>query len=90
MLCTARPLEDSAGHKYLERRSLPLGVCLEAKVKFCPSWVGRPAVVFPLYDEQGTLVAAQGRYLDGQEDPKARTLGQKKQGVFLLGRVLSR
>lgn len=81
-----RPLDGSPGQSYLERRGLPLDVCLGAKVKFCPSWLGRPAVVFPIHDEQGALVAAQGRYTDGREDPKARTLGQKKQGVFLTGR----
>lgn len=80
-----RPLQGSPGQNYLEGRGLPLEVCLAARVKFCPSWLGRPAVVFPVHDEQGTLVAAQGRYLDGREDPKARTLGQKKQGVFLSG-----
>lgn len=80
-----RPLQGSPGQTYLEGRGLPLEVCLGARVKFCPSWLGRPAVVFPIHDEQGTLVAAQGRYLDGREDPKARTLGQKKQGVFLSG-----
>lgn len=81
-----RPLEGSSGQRYLEGRGLSLEVCLGAKVKFCPSWLGRPAVVFPIYDEQSALVAAQGRYLDGRDDPKARTVGQKKQGVFLTGR----
>ncbi len=41
--------------------------------------------MFPIYDDQGALVAAQGRYTDAREDPKARTLGSKKQGVFLSG-----
>jgi len=69
----------------LRGRSLPLEVCLKAKVKWAPSWLGRPAVVFPIYDDGGTLVAAQGRYTDGRDDPKARTLGHKKSGVFLTG-----
>lgn len=80
-----RPLDGSPGHKYLEERGLSLEVCLAAKVKFCPSWLGRPAVVFPIYDDHGVLVAAQGRYTDGRDDPKARTLGHKKSGVFLSG-----
>lgn len=62
-----------------------MGVCQCAKVKWSPSWLGRPAVVFPIYDDKGALVAAQGRYTDGREDPKARTLGRKKRGVFLTG-----
>ena len=77
------PLNGSPGQTYLEGRGLPLSLCLEAKVKWALSWFGRPAVVFPIYDDAGTLVAAQGRYTDGHENPKARTLGSKKQGVFL-------
>jgi len=41
--------------------------------------------VFPIYDEQGRLVAAQGRYIDERDDPKTRTVGPKKEGVFLSG-----
>lgn len=80
-----QPLQGSAGQAYLEGRGLSLEVSLKAKVRFCPSWLGRPAVVFPIYDDQGVLVAAQGRYTDGRVDPKARTLGPKKSGVFLSG-----
>lgn len=69
----------------MQGRGLPLDVCLAARVKFCLSWLGRPAVVFPIYDDKGVLVAAQGRYTDGRDDPKARTLGSKKNGVFLTG-----
>lgn len=58
---------------------------LEEKVKFSRSWLGRPAVMFPLYDDKGALAAAQGRYVDGRDDPKARTLGSKKNGVFASG-----
>ena len=64
---------------------MPSEVCQSAKVKWTPSWLGRPAVVFPIYDDESALVAAQGRYTDGREDPKARTLGSKKRGVFLTG-----
>lgn len=78
-------LDGSQGEMYLNARGLTLEVCLEAKVKWSPSWLGRPAVVFPIYDDKGVLVAAQGRYTDGREDPKARTLGSKKSGVFLTG-----
>ncbi len=79
------PLVGTAGESYLRGRGLPLDVCLEAKVKFSSSWLGRPAVVFPIYDHQGQLVAAQGRYIDGRTTPKARTVGPKKEGLFLSG-----
>lgn len=75
----------SRGETYLRGRGLPLEMCLSAKVKWSPSWLGRPAAVFPIYDDGGVLVAAQGRYTDGRDDPKARTVGHKKSGVFLTG-----
>jgi len=80
-----QPLGGSRGETYLRERGLPLDVCLSAKVKWAPSWLGRPAVVFPIYDDAGALVAAQGRHTDGRDDLKARTLGSKKSGVFLTG-----
>ncbi len=76
------PLGGSPGQIYLEGRGLSLLLCLSAKVKWAPSWMGRPAVVFPIYDDGGGLVAAQGRYIDGRENPKVRTLGSKREGVF--------
>jgi len=80
-----QPLGGNRGETYLRERGLPLEVCQNAKVKWTPSWLGRPAVIFPVYDDWGALVAAQGRYTDGRENPKARTLGSKKGGVFLSG-----
>lgn len=78
-----RSLAKAPGVSYLEQRSIPKSVAVAASVKFHPRWLGRPAVVFPIRDEQGSLVAAQGRYVDGRDDPKARTVGPKKAGVFL-------
>lgn len=80
-----RPLGGSPGESYAARRGLPLEICVQAKVRFSPSWMGRPALVFPLYDEASQLVAAQGRYTDGRDDPKARTIGAKRQGLFGTG-----
>jgi DNA primase len=39
-------------------------------------------VIFPLYDEAGDLVAANGRYVDGRDDPKTRSAGPKSNGLF--------
>ena len=38
--------------------------------------------MFPIRDAQGTLSAAQGRYIRAGKGPKARTTGDKKLGVF--------
>lgn len=93
-----RPLSGTPGEAYLLRRGITLSTAQASRVRFCPSWFGRPAVVFPLYDkampfrldvESGGehLVAAQGRYIDGRDNPKARTGGSRKMGVFATARL---
>jgi hypothetical protein len=78
-----RPLSGTEGERYLVKRAIPLGLAHTARVRYSACWFGRPAVVFPIYDVDGCLVAAQGRYIDGFENPKTRTAGQKKRGAFL-------
>ena len=51
-------------------------------MRYAASWCGRPAVVFPLRDRAGAVVAADGRYVDDGDRPKARTGGEKRLGVF--------
>lgn len=75
-------LADTPGAAYLEARGLPLALCALAGVRFAPDWYGRSAVVFPICNQAGQEVAAQGRYIDRRSDPKARTTGPKSQGVF--------
>jgi hypothetical protein len=81
-LKTVRALAGTSGAAYLQGRGVPLDLAHRCGVGFAASWYGRAAVVFPIRDRAGQLVAAQGRYLDGRENPKARTAGDKKQGVF--------
>ena len=76
------PLAGTPGAAYLERRGIPAEVAQAAKVRYAPAWSGRPGVVFPLRDMAGTLVAAQCRYTDGRSDPKAKTCGTMKAGLF--------
>ncbi len=80
-----RPLEGTSGAAYLLGRGLPLDVCVLAGARFSPTWPQwskRGAVYFPLHNRAGELVAAQGRYVDGRDDPKTRTIGDKKAGLF--------
>lgn len=71
-----------ASESYLEGRGIPSEVAHQAGARHADSWFGRPAVVFPVRDREGRLVAACGRYIDGQENPKARTAGPLRCGVF--------
>jgi len=77
----AGPLPDTLGARYLIGRGVPLTLAVAAGVRWATSWYGRPAVVFPIVDQAGELVAATGRHTD-QGDPKAHAGGPKSQGLF--------
>jgi hypothetical protein len=81
------PLQGTPGADYLIGRGLTIELCHAEGVRFCGNWLGRAAVVFPIRDQTGALVAAQGRYIDGRNDPKARTVGPKKRGAFITSGV---
>ncbi len=76
-------LEGTAGASYLERRGLPAGVAHKAGVRFSLSFFGRPAVLFPVQDKAGTLIAVSGRFVDGRNDLKTMAAGSKSLGVFM-------
>ena len=78
-----KPLQASPGADYLQSRGIPLEAADRAGVRYHPMWYGCPAVVFCLEDENRACVAAQGRYIDGQSNPKTRSAGLISGGVFL-------
>jgi len=77
-----RPLPDTPGAEYLARRGIPAELARAAGARYSLDWYGRPAVVFPVRDLEGRLVAAQGRHTDGRDDPKARSAGPIGAGLF--------
>lgn len=84
------PLQETRGAAYLRGRGVSLEVAQAANARFdsrwmpcAPEWENRAAVVFPVVNRAGELVAAQGRYVDGRDDPKTKTSGPKSQGVFI-------
>jgi hypothetical protein len=78
----ARAITDTPGARYLERRSISAEVAAAAGVEFSPDFYGRPAVLFPVVDQAGDLVAVTGRHMDACT-PKAHTAGPKSRGVFV-------
>lgn len=72
----------AAGADYLWSREIPLVYTVAARVRFGGDWYGRSAVVFPMQDAAGHLVAAEGRYIDAGA-PKSRSAGRKTAGVFV-------
>lgn len=75
-----QPFGGTPGAAYLAGRGIPPAAA--TGVRYSPSWYGRPAVVFPLYNPAGKLVAAHGRHTDGREDPKSHTAGPAAAGVY--------
>ncbi|HEX2951376.1 MAG TPA: toprim domain-containing protein [Armatimonadota bacterium] len=79
-----QPLHDTSGAEYLQSRGLSIELAMKAEVKYHPAWFGcKPAVVFPIRDQNRILVAAHGRYIsDTPSSPRMRSAGSIKQGVF--------
>jgi len=84
----AEPLPASVGARYLASRGVPVQLAEQAGVRHAPRWYGRPAVLFPVCDAAGQLVAVSGRHLDGGT-PAAHTGGAKSQGLFATPGALS-
>lgn len=80
------------GAAYVSQRGITVEVAQRAGVRFCRNWApsvegksyfGGAAVLFPLLNRAGEVVAVGGRYLEPKPDgPKARTGGDAAQGVF--------
>ena len=77
------PLDGTRGMAYLQGRGLSLETAHTAGTRFSSDFMGRPAVVFPLRDQKGVLRGGHGRYVDGKDRPKARTVGDKKRALFV-------
>lgn len=67
---------------YLHKRGIPVQLATAASVRFMGSFYGRPAVIFPVCDRFGAVVAILGRYVDGGTTPKGRAAGPRSCGVF--------
>lgn len=82
---SAQPLEGTSGADYLLGRGVSVEVAEAAGVQFCPDWMksakwrGCAAVIFPIRDRAGEIVAAQGREIGGAGK---FSLGPKSQGIF--------
>lgn len=83
------PLDGTPGAAYMARRGIPTDVAHEAGVRFSANFYHRPAALFPMYDRSGALVAVNGRFVDGRDDPKTQTAGDKSLGLFVTPGALS-
>jgi hypothetical protein len=72
-------LPATRGAAYLEKRGLALEIAVLAQTRFHPEWSGHAAVVFPLKNRTGRIIAAQARAISGSAK---LTAGPKKEGAF--------
>lgn len=78
LLEASQPLRGSDGAAYAERRGIPLAVAEAAGLRFAPGFGGRPAVLTPMCDERGELLAVHGRYLhSARGENKMLTIGRE-------------
>jgi hypothetical protein len=75
------PLLGTPGADYLAGRSISPELAAECGARFSGEWYGRPAVLFPVLDRAGELVAVSGRFTDGRL-PKTQAGGTISAGVF--------
>ena len=85
------PIADAkavGGRTYLQRRGIPAAVAVAACVRYAGLWGSidlftGPAVVFPMQDADGKLVAAEGRFMTPPADVATTyRAGAKGGGVF--------
>lgn len=85
------PIADAqavGGRTYLQRRGIPADVAVAARVRYAGLWGSMdtftgPAVVFPMQDADGKLVAAEGRFMTPPADVATTyRAGAKGGGVF--------
>lgn len=99
------PFSDSPASVYLSGRGISPAFPLMSKVRYAPLWgwmkedkddpdyipfkTQHPAVIFPLYDDCGNLVAVNGKFIPPFNKPKDNTVGNKSLGVFSTPNGLS-
>lgn len=83
------PLPGSPGAVYLRQRSIPASFAQLAGVRYSPLWYGRPAVLFPIRDQKGRLVAVNGRFTREQNALRTMTGGTRSLGLFVTPSALA-
>lgn len=81
--------ETTIGAAYLAGRGIEADVASAAGVRFSTEFYGRLAVLCPVHDQAGALVAINGRFVDGDANRKTQTAGKTSSGVFATPGALS-
>ena len=81
----------TVGQRYIENRAIPAALAVKSGVLFSHDFYGREAVIFPMHNESGELIAYNGRFTDGRElegKLKTQTVGKKSFGLFITPSAL--
>jgi Toprim-like len=79
---TSNRLRGTPGEIFLERRGILTRFAESSGARFSAAWYGRPAVLFPVNDYCGNLVAVSGRFVDSGRHLKTQAAGRISLGVF--------
>jgi CHC2 zinc finger len=83
-------LAGAFGAEYLQSRGLEPDAADVNDVRYHPNWLGYGgAIVFAVRDQRSILVAAQGRYITANPNPKARSIGKIEYGVYATAGALA-
>lgn len=75
-------LSGTPGEIFIERRVILTCFAETSGARFSAAWYGRPAVLFPVNDRGGSLVAVSGRFVDGGRCLKTQAGDRTSLGVF--------
>jgi hypothetical protein len=67
---------------YIEGRGIPAELADAAGVRASHDFYGQAAVLFPVTNQTGALVAVSSRYITADANLKTQTAGRKSDGVF--------
>ena len=80
-LNSASGIDGTPGASFITDRQLNIDLAESCGVRFSPDWYGRPALLFPMLNPGGDVVAVAAQYCDN-ENPKGSLSGHKSAGVF--------
>lgn len=80
---------ENSGQAYLEGRGIDATLAANAGVRFAPNFYGHAAVLFPVTNRAGEVVAVSSRFINPRGDFKTISIGNKSSGVFVTPNALA-
>jgi predicted RNA-binding Zn-ribbon protein involved in translation (DUF1610 family) len=85
----APSVAETPGATYLAGRGANVSLAAQAGVRFSPNFYGQAAVLFPVVNRMGEVVAVSSRFTNPRGDFKTMSIGSKSSGVFVTPGALT-